>query len=273
MTFSETDVVRDAAGKFSEKTGSAPDISVTPPKKTYIYRVEGDDHETEDVEASSEEEALNIAAELFEERYSGDEEDDDDDSEPTDVRDLLFVKAVYEGDINDYDDEWTKVTPGKHFHDPNYEHVAGRYAGYEVKNYRKLPIGMEGGAFTASIWRDGKRVMLVENAGNGGANTYTDLSSPKTPLRHRGEEIDRFKKTASAMYGPDKYESDDALFAFVQLGSEVDRLARINGWSRTETAEAMAEDYEKQMAEFGSKADEVELAALRDPSIISRLTD
>lgn len=274
MTFSETDVVRDTAGKFAEKTGSAPDISVTVPKKTYIYRIEGDDHETEDVEASSEAEALELAAQLFEERYSGDEEgDEDDDYEPVDVRDILTVKAIYDGDIDGYDDEWTRVIPGKHFHDPNYVHVPGRYAGYELKNFKRLPIGMEGNGFTASLWRDGKRVMLVENQGNGGANVYTDISDAKTPTRHRGPEIERFQKTASEMYGPNRFESDDALVTFISWASEVDKATRKNGWSRDEVVESVVQDYRQEMERNHVEADETEIAALRDPSVISRLVD
>ena len=271
MTFSETDVVRDAAGKFSEKTGSAPDISVTVPKKTYIYRVEGDDHETEDVEASSEAEALDRAAELFAGQYF--DPDEDDYATPEQVRDYLTVKAIYEGDIDDYDDEWTRVTPGKHFHDPNYAHVPGRYAGYELKNFKRLPIGMEGNGFTASLWRDGKRVMLVENQGNGGANVYTDISDAKTPTRHRGPEIERFQKAASEMYGPNRFESDDALVTFISWASEVDKAARKNGWSRDEVVESVVQDYRQEMERNCIEADETEIAALRDPSIISRLVD
>lgn len=267
MTFSEAEVVRDTAGKFAEKTGTAPDISVTPPKKTYIYRVEGDDHETVDVEASSEDEAIDLAADLFEERYG------DDDEDSGDVRDILAVKAVYEGDIDAFDDEWVRVTPGKHFHDPSYEHVSGRYAGYEVKNFKRLPIGMEGNGFTASIWRDGKRVMLVENQGNGGANVYTDLSDPSGPARHRGPEVERFQKAAVEMYGPNHHESDDSLVTFVQWGSEIDKAARKNNWSRAEVVEAAVADYVQAMEQNGVEPSEVEMAALRDPSTISRLID
>lgn len=267
MTFSETDVARDTAGRFSEKTGSAPDITVTPPKKTYIYRIEGDDHETEDVEASSEAEALDIAAELFESRYAEGDEEDDEDNEPIDYRENLTVKGVYEGDIDAYDDEWTPVTPGKLFHDPSYEHTPGRYAGYELKNYKRLPIGMEGNAFTASLWRDGKRVMLVENQGNGGANVYTDLSDPKTPRRHHGPEIERLQKAASEMYGPNHYESDDTLVSFIQMGTEIDKAAQKNGWPRHEFVESVMKDSQ----EMNSGVEAVEFDALRDPSIISRL--
>lgn len=271
MTFSETDVVRDASGKFTEKTGSAPDISVTVPKKTYIYRVEGDDHETEDVEASSEAEALDNAAELFAGRYF--DPDEDDYATPEQVREYLTVKAIYEGDIDGYDDEWTRVTPGKHFHDPSYVHVPGRYAGYELKNFKRLPIGMEGNGFTASLWRDGKRVMLVENQGNGGANVYTDISDAKMPTRHRGPEIERFQKAASEMYGPNRFESDDALVTFISWASEVDKAARKNGWSRDEVVESVVQDYRQEMERNYVEADETEIAALRDPSIISRLVD
>lgn len=270
MTFNEADVVRDHAGKFTDKTGTAPDISVSLPK-TYIYRIEGDDHETEDVEASSEAEALDNAAELFADRYF--DPDEDDYATPEQVREYLTVKAIYEGDINGYDDEWTRVTPGKHFHDPSYVHVPGRYAGYELKNYKRLPIGMEGNGFTASLWRDGKRVMLVENQGNGGANVYTDLSDAKTPMRHRGPEIERFQRTASEMYGPNRHESDDALVNFIQLGGEVDRATRKNGWARDEVVENVIRDYTSALGDTQIPGLESEIAALRDPSVISRLID
>lgn len=266
MTFSETNVNRETDGKFAEKTGSAPDAGVAAsltPKPTYIYRIEGDDHETEDVEASSEEEAIEIAAERFEERYGDDEEgDEDEDYEPTNVRDNLTVRAIYKGDIDDYDDEWVKVEPGKMFPDPSYVHTPGQYGGYEVKNYKELPIGMEGGAFTASIWRDGKRAMLVENSGDGGANVYTDVTDPKQPRRHRGPAVEEFTSAASAIYGPDTLESDDAFFGLALMGGQLDKAAVKNNWPRDEVIAANLE---------GNYLSDVEKDILRDPSLISRI--
>lgn len=263
MTFSETNVNRESDGKFAEKTGSAPDAAVAAsltPKPTYIYRIEGDDHETEDVEASSEDEALDAAAEIFAGQYF--DEDEDDYANPEDIRDLLTVKAIYKGDIDDYDDEWVKVTPGKMFPDPDYVHKPGQYAGYEVKNYKELPIGMEGGAFTASIWRDGKRVMLVENSGDGGANVYTDISDPKKPTRHRGPAVEEFVAASSAIYGPDTLESDDALFGLALMGGQLDKAVTKNNWPRDEVVEANLE---------GNYLSDVEKSILRDPSLISRI--
>lgn len=258
MTFSETNVNRDTDGKFSEKTGSAPTIALDV-KPTYIYRIEGDDHETEDVEATSEEEALDAAAEAFAGHYF--DPDEDDYASPEQVRDMLRVKAVYKGDINDYDDEWVKVEPGKMLPNPDYVHKPGQYAGYEVKNYKELPIGMEGGAFTASIWSGGKRVMLVENSGDGGPNAYTDISDPKKPTRHRGPAVEEFVSTASAIYGPDTPESDDALFGLALMGGQLDKAAQKNNWPRDEVVAANLE---------GNYLDEVDKDILRDPSIISR---
>jgi len=70
-----------------------------------IWLIEGDDHEVKLVEATTEEEAIDKAAELFEEQYDEGDEDEDEDYEPTDVRDLLSVAGTFRGDIDGYSDE------------------------------------------------------------------------------------------------------------------------------------------------------------------------
>lgn len=72
-----------------------------------IWLIEGDDHEVKLVEAVTEEEAIDKAAELFEEQYDdeGDEDDEDEEREPVDVRDLLSVAGTFRGDIDGYSDE------------------------------------------------------------------------------------------------------------------------------------------------------------------------
>lgn len=68
-----------------------------------IWLVEGDDHEMKLVEATSEEQAIELAADFFEEQY--DDDDDDEDREPTDVRDFLSIVGTFRGDIDGYSDE------------------------------------------------------------------------------------------------------------------------------------------------------------------------
>lgn len=71
-----------------------------------LWLIEGDDHEVKLVEAVTEEEAIERAAELFEEQYSDDEDEDD---EPSDVRDFLVVAGTFRGEIGGYTDEFTFV--------------------------------------------------------------------------------------------------------------------------------------------------------------------
>lgn len=80
-----------------------------------IWLIEGDDHELKLVEATTEEEALDKAAELFEEQYDDDDDDDEEDDEdrqPTDVRDFLAVAGTFRGDIDGYSDELDFVPHG-----------------------------------------------------------------------------------------------------------------------------------------------------------------
>lgn len=116
---------------------------------------------------------------------------------------------------------WAEGTPGRLAHDPEYVHKAGRYADYEVKNYRSLPIGSEGGAFTASIHRGGKKVMTVENDGNGGMDVFTDVSG-EFPMRHRGPELERFVRASGRMF-PEGFETESEMVQFTLWAGDVDR--------------------------------------------------
>lgn len=71
-----------------------------------LWLVEGDDHEVKLVEAISEDEAIELAADLFEEQY------DDDDEDGHDVRDILTIAGTFRGDIDGYSDEYTFVPSG-----------------------------------------------------------------------------------------------------------------------------------------------------------------
>ncbi|AUG29498.1 hypothetical protein CXR34_08605 [Microbacterium hominis] len=74
-------------------------IEVIPTGPATVWLVEGDDHEYELVEACSEDEALDIAADQLKDRY-GDEEDGED----YDPRDSLTIVGAFTGDPDDTDE-------------------------------------------------------------------------------------------------------------------------------------------------------------------------
>jgi len=99
MAFDETQHPREDTGRFTGKPQSAPELTLADGEQL-VWLIEGDDHEYERVEAATEDEALDLAADLFTERYS-DEDRDDDEYEPTPIRDLLRVKGVFRGDADE----------------------------------------------------------------------------------------------------------------------------------------------------------------------------
>lgn len=168
---------------------------------------------------------------------------------------------------------WAEGTPGRFAHDPEYVHAPGRYAGYEVKNFRSLPIGSEGGAFTASIYREGKRVMTVENDGNGGMDTFTDLSG-EHPTRHRGPELTRFAQAGRRMF-PDTYEADSEMVQFVLWAKDVDNAV---GTAPPEKRQAFLDEVAQAGKEMeaegaGYSIPERWMSAAADPSTISKLAE
>lgn len=77
------------------------------PGEVIVWLVEGDDHEYVKVEAATEDEALDLAADSFDNRY-----DDDDDDDENDVRDLLVIAGTFRGDVYGYSDEMEFVPYG-----------------------------------------------------------------------------------------------------------------------------------------------------------------
>lgn len=165
--------------------------------------------------------------------------------------------------------EWTPGTPGRLAHDPDYVHTPGRYAGYEVKNFRSLPIGSEGGAFTAAIYREGKKVMTVENDGNGGMDVFTDVSGDH-PTRHRGPELTRFTQASERMF-PDGFEPDSEMTQFILWGGDVDRAV---GDATPEQRQAFLAQVNGSLTDGGGQAlPDSWMEAAADPSRISKLAE
>jgi len=85
------------------------------PGEKAVWLIEGDDHEYVKVEATSEEEAIEEAAGIFEARYDDDDDDDDDEGDEDatyDVRDSLTVAGVFRGEGDGYSDELEFVPYG-----------------------------------------------------------------------------------------------------------------------------------------------------------------
>jgi len=113
------------------------------------------------------------------------------------------------------------------------ERKPGQLGGYELKGFKTLNTGMEGGAFTASIYKDGRRAILVSYDGNGGNYTYTDAA---TGRRHMGEAIDEFIEFAKKAT-EQSFEPEDHLIGVLAYLRDVEKMAVKGGLNRDEVME------------------------------------
>lgn len=125
---------------------------------------------------------------------------------------------------------------------PAREHVPGSIAGWEVKNYKTANIGPEGGAFSASIYKDGKRVLTVSNDGWGGSDRF---ANPDNGVNAVGSESVRdFENDAARVLDEDPASPINREFAasrFVDLIAEagnIQKYAKKNGFTYDEVATA-----------------------------------
>lgn len=111
---------------------------------------------------------------------------------------------------------------------PTGPYKPGSIGGYLLKNYRPSSIGREGGAFSATLYRDAKRVMLVENDGSGGGNRYF---SPKAgDIRAEQAALD---DTARLVMGEEeltRYFEADGFIALLVIASDFARHAAKYGF-------------------------------------------
>lgn len=164
---------------------------------------------------------------------------------------------------------WAEGTPGRLAPDPDYVHKPGVFGGYEVRNFRSLPIGSEGGAYTANIYRDGKKVLTVENDGNGGMDTFTDVSG-EHPTRHRGPELTRFVQASERMFSG-QFEAESEMVQFNLWAGDVDRAV---GDASPEQREKFIRQVNESLAEDGGHPlPDFWMEAAADPSIISRIAE
>lgn len=104
-------------------------------------------------------------------------------------------------------------------------YVLGTLGGYSIKNMREHSAGMEGGGFTASLYKDGKRVLAVSNDGNGGSNRYAD---PKTgAYAGRSAAYVEFEAAARRIMGAEgkEYFEPDVFLDVVDFVGQVQKAA------------------------------------------------
>ena len=82
------------AGQFREKPNSEPERALQQPGESLVWAVEGDDHEVELMEATTPDEALELAGDAFRNRYDDEGYSDD----------LLSVVGAFRGNIDETDE-------------------------------------------------------------------------------------------------------------------------------------------------------------------------
>ena len=97
-------------------------------------------------------------------------------------------------------------------------------AEYTVKNLKTLETS-DGLAFTATVYRDGKRIGYAENTGTGGCNFYS-FDDP--------DDYQRLLADGREKYGADAFEPDDHL-----IGEAVDDVLLKREWSRAARTKVM----------------------------------
>ena len=96
-TFDESAHPRQDEGRFAPKGQTAPEALIV---ETFVWVIEGDDHEVEIVEAVTAAEAYEIAASAFSDRYDAEYDED-----------LLTVIGAFRGDVDDDPEDWEFATP------------------------------------------------------------------------------------------------------------------------------------------------------------------
>ena len=115
----------------------------------------------------------------------------------------------------------------------------GTIGGYEVKNYKNVAgMGPEGGAFTASIYRAGKRVLTVSNSGWGGGNDYRQVTTvPGDGVKER-RALDATAREVEGVTASTAYFEPDMFVDLVQMAGEYQKHAKKHGFSYTDVATA-----------------------------------
>jgi hypothetical protein len=120
----------------------------------------------------------------------------------------------------------------------------GQLGGYEIKSYKALATG----AFTATIWRDGKKVLSVSNDGRGGPNRYdrpfsTAKAAPETTeqmiaTRNAATTEEKaFHDMAQKALGDGYAEQEDIFIDVILWNADIEKHAGRYGYTRDSVVE------------------------------------
>lgn len=155
----------------------------------------------------------------------------------------------------------------------------GVLGGYEVRNYKKVNMGMEGGAFTATVYRDGKKAFLAENSGDGGENRYTpvipasarrtqDMEVFKAIHISHCKETDAFNEMAVKALNEQPYGmTSDSFFELIWWHAQMEKDVAKNNWDRSTLIELSIEANDKNSP---YPLSEREKEILRNPDVLDQ---
>lgn len=75
---------------------------------------------------------------------------------------------------------------------------------------------MNGVYWLGYIWRDGKKIIKVENTGCGASNRYYQ-PRPDTSSKKFNDDVKQFRVDANACFQDEEYENHDRLCSFLDL--------------------------------------------------------
>ena len=98
---------------------------------------------------------------------------------------------------------------------------------YEVRKYKAFPITHEPNHFQAEVWKDGVKILIASNSGEGGSNDYRTISGGRN-----GGDLDQFfddaKAWAAAMDCPSLMEPEGSWVEWAAVGKKYGETAYDN---------------------------------------------
>lgn len=144
----------------------------------------------------------------------------------------------------------------------------GELGGFTVKGYKEHSAGMEGGGFTASIYRDGKRVIAVSNDGNGGSNLYRALKPAEDGAAPETQLFREFAARALPDAGP---EPEGSILETMKWLRDIEMNIAQQGWPRDEAIEANIKASDDAAQYDYLLLSDREKEILRDPTILDAI--
>lgn len=127
---------------------------------------------------------------------------------------------------------------------PAQKSLPGSIGGWSVRNYKTHSAGPEGSGYTASVYKDGKRVMTVSNDGWGGADRF---ANPKTNMNLAGSAVlDEFTADARRANQEDEvgHFEPDMFVSLLAITGQIGRHAEKIGAGYEDIVRANIDQYD-----------------------------